>query len=43
MKLTGVELRRIQMPLVSPFQTSFGTETSRDALLVRVVSTDAEG
>ncbi|ADB33935.1 Mandelate racemase/muconate lactonizing protein [Kribbella flavida DSM 17836] len=43
MKLTGVELRRIQMPLVSPFRTSFGTETSRDALLVRVVTADAEG
>ncbi len=27
MKLTGVELRRISMPLVSPFRTSFGTET----------------
>ena len=25
MKLTGVELRRIQMPLVAPFRTSFGT------------------
>ena len=27
MKLTGVELRRISMPLVAPFRTSFGTET----------------
>ncbi|TCM40985.1 o-succinylbenzoate synthase [Kribbella sp. VKM Ac-2568] len=43
MKLTGVELRRIEMPLVSPFRTSFGTETSKDALLVRVVTSDAEG
>jgi o-succinylbenzoate synthase len=43
MKLTGVELRRITMPLVSPFRTSFGTETSRDALLLRVVTDDAEG
>lgn len=43
MKLTGVELRRIEMPLVSPFQTSFGIETNREALLVRVVSTEAEG
>ena len=43
MKLTGVELRRISLPLVSPFRTSFGTETTRDALLVRVVSTEAEG
>ena len=43
MKLTGVELRRISLPLVSPFRTSFGTETTRDALLVRVVGTEAEG
>src|SRR5664279_111248 len=43
MKLAGVELRRITMPLVAPFRTSFGTETSRDALLVRVVTDDAEG
>jgi O-succinylbenzoate synthase len=43
MKLTGVELRRITMPLVAPFRTSFGTETSRDALLLRVVAGDAEG
>jgi len=41
--LTGVELRRVQMPLVSPFRTSFGVETSRKALLVRAVTTDAEG
>jgi O-succinylbenzoate synthase len=43
MKLTGVELRRIEMPLVAPFRTSFGTETSKDALLVRVLTSDAEG
>ncbi|TDU82362.1 O-succinylbenzoate synthase [Kribbella voronezhensis] len=43
MKLTGVELRRISLPLVAPFRTSFGTETTRDALLVRVVGTEAEG
>ena len=43
MKLTGVELRRIRMPLVAPFRTSFGTETERDVLLVRVVTDDAEG
>jgi O-succinylbenzoate synthase len=43
MKITGVELRRIHLPLVSAFRTSFGTETFRDALLVHVVTTDAEG
>jgi O-succinylbenzoate synthase len=31
------------MPLVAPFRTSFGPETSKDALLVRVVTSDAEG
>jgi O-succinylbenzoate synthase len=31
-----VELRRISMPLVSPFRTSFGSQTERDILLVRV-------
>ena len=34
-----VELRRIAMPLVAPFRTSFGVETERDILLVAV---DAE-
>lgn len=43
MKLTGVELRRILMPLVAPFRTSFGTQTSRSALLLRVVTDEAEG
>nr|BFE78800.1 hypothetical protein GCM10020093_014010 [Planobispora longispora] len=43
MEITGVELRRIAMPLVTPFRTSFGTETTRDVLLVRVVTPDAEG
>ncbi len=43
MKLTGVELKRIAMPLVAPFRTSFATMTSRDALLLRIVSDDSEG
>jgi len=42
-KLTGVELRRIAMPLVAPFRTSFGTETRREVLLLRVVTDEAEG
>ncbi|MFF6995898.1 o-succinylbenzoate synthase [Streptomyces sp. NPDC008313] len=42
-KISGVELRRIAMPLVTPFRTSFGVETSRDVLLVRVVTSDGEG
>lgn len=43
MKLNAVELRRISMPLVGPFRTSFGTATRRDALLLRVVTDQAEG
>jgi o-succinylbenzoate synthase len=38
-----VELRRISMPLVSPFRTSFGSQTERDILLVRVDLADASG
>ena len=44
MKLTGVELRRISMPLVAPFRTSFGVESTRDILLLRaVLDGQAEG
>ncbi|MBA3652624.1 MAG: o-succinylbenzoate synthase [Actinobacteria bacterium] len=43
MKLEALELRRIGIPLIAPFRTSFGTETARDVLLVRAVSPDSEG
>jgi len=43
MKLVGVELRRIGLPLLAPFRTSFGTQTARDILLVRAVTDEAEG
>jgi len=43
MKLLGAELRRIEMPLVAPFRTSFGVATSRDVLLIRVVTDGGEG
>ncbi|MFS8479006.1 MAG: o-succinylbenzoate synthase [Micromonosporaceae bacterium] len=43
MKLTGFELRRVAMPLVAPFRTSFGVEHERDVLLVRAVATDTDG
>ena len=43
MKLTGIELRRITMPLVAPFRTSFGVESCRDILLLRVVASGPEG
>lgn len=38
-----VELVRITMPLVRPFRTSFGSQTDRDILLVRVDLSDASG
>lgn len=43
MKLTGVELRTVELPLVAPFRTSFGTQTVREVLLLRAVTPDAEG
>jgi O-succinylbenzoate synthase len=43
MKLDGFELRRVAMPLVRPFRTSFGTQTARTVLLVKAVTPDAEG
>lgn len=43
MKITGIEMRRVAMPLVTPFRTSYGAETRRDVLLLRVVTPDAEG
>ncbi|HWW52934.1 MAG TPA: enolase C-terminal domain-like protein, partial [Acidimicrobiales bacterium] len=43
MKLLEVELRRIALPLVAPFRTSFGTQTERDILLVKAVTPEGEG
>jgi len=43
LKLEGVELRRIAMPLVTPFRTSFGTQAERNILLVKVVADGVEG
>lgn len=41
--IDAVELRRVSLPLVRPFRTSFGTQTVRDVLLVRVETPDGEG
>jgi O-succinylbenzoate synthase len=40
MKLDRIELREIQMPLLAPFETSFGRTTRRRILLVRVWDED---
>jgi O-succinylbenzoate synthase len=43
MKIESIELRRVSLPLVTPFRTSFGTATERETTLVRVVTASAEG
>jgi O-succinylbenzoate synthase len=42
-KIEGIELRRVSMPLRSPFRTSFGVESERDVLIVRIVTSEEEG
>lgn len=37
--IRAVDLVRVRLPLVRPFTTSFGRQTDRDALLVRVTAT----
>ena len=43
MRLHAVELRRIRLPLVAPFETSFGVQTERDILLLKVATSEGEG
>lgn len=43
MKLNSVELVRLAIPLVSPFRTSFGTQSARNVLLVHITTPEAEG
>lgn len=43
MKFTAFEIRRVTLPLVAPFTTSFGTQTHRDAVVLRAISEEAEG
>jgi O-succinylbenzoate synthase len=42
-RLLEVELRRVRLPLVTPFRTSFGIQHDRDALLIKAVTEEAEG
>ena len=42
-EVTGVDLVRVRLPLVRPFTTSFGRQTEREALLVRVRATPGGG
>jgi len=43
MKLRAVELRRIKLALVAPFETSFGVQTARDILLLKAMTDLGEG
>jgi O-succinylbenzoate synthase len=43
MRIESIELRRVGMPLVSPFRTSFGTISERQITLLRVRTASAEG
>ena len=43
MRLAGVELRRVRLPLVTPFRSALGEQAEREALLVRVATPDAVG
>ncbi|MFZ2501408.1 MAG: o-succinylbenzoate synthase [Nocardioides sp.] len=40
MRLAAAELHWIQLPLVAPFRTSFGTTHVRETFLLRIVTTD---
>lgn len=41
--LERIELHRLEVPLVRPFETSFGRETVREVLLVHVVTDSGDG
>jgi len=42
-KIESVELRRVHLDLVAPFETSFGVQTERDVLLVKAITDAGEG
>ena len=42
-ELLEIELRRVRLPLVTPFRTAHGTQHEREVLLVRARTADAEG
>src|ERR1700694_4233393 len=43
MKLAAVGLRRIRISLVAPFETSFGTQSERDILILKAITNEGEG
>ncbi|WP_430645292.1 o-succinylbenzoate synthase [Agromyces sp. GXS1127] len=42
-RIEAIELHRLEVPLVRPFETSFGRETAREVLLVRVRTDRGDG
>lgn len=38
MKIKEIELRTIELPLVRPFRTSFGTQTARELIVVKITN-----
>lgn len=42
-RVEAVELRRLRLPLRSPFRAAHGTERAKEVVLVRVVAAGAEG
>jgi O-succinylbenzoate synthase len=43
MRLERVEIVHVEIPLVTPFRTSFGTMTTKDTFLLHVVTDEADG
>lgn len=43
MRLTAAEVRQIRMPLLAPFETSFGVQRDREIVLVRLEFGDVTG
>ena len=42
MTIDALRLHSLQMPLVRPFRTSFGTQHVRDVMLVEAIDSDGE-
>ncbi len=43
MRITGAELRQVELPLVFPFETSFGREETKTGVLLRLFTDGGEG
>lgn len=41
--IAGIELRRVSLPLVTPFRTAHGEDRERDILVVRVATDEGQG